>query len=277
MSFARDLDFGVEVSGDGSGTPLLLIHGAFTSRACQPLMRQPRLTSARPVIHYDRRGYGRTPAPPPRLSIADQVADARTVLDGLGLRRAHVLGHSIGTIIALQLALEAPDLVESLVLVDPTFVTRPERLDEFQAAMAEPFGAYAAGDRSRTVHHLYRVLDGETYRPMLDRSLGESWFDEAVSALDLYFRVELPAAVEWRLSEVDAARLQAPILAVLGGAGPDVFGNVFGDVLLLLPHARGEVIAGVTHNVIAGSPDGVAALVHEFFGNTPAAVREMAR
>ena len=48
------------------------------------------------------------------------------VLASLRVNRADVLGHSIGTLIAMHLALDAPELVRSLVLVEPTFASRPE-------------------------------------------------------------------------------------------------------------------------------------------------------
>jgi pimeloyl-ACP methyl ester carboxylesterase len=270
MGFASNSSFDIETAGQGVGTPLLLIHGAFTSQACRPLACQPQLTTTRRVIHYCRRGYGRTPAPPAECSIADQAADARAVLTSLGIERAHVLGHSIGSIIALQLALDAPDLVESLVLVDPTFVTHPERLQEFEAEMTPAFEAYAAGDRARTVHEMYAVLDGESYRGMLDTALGEAWFHEAVSTLDLYFQAELPRAVTWRLPTTTAAKLTLPIMAILGREGPEVFKDIFDDVLSILPRATGVVLPDASHNVIACCPDHVGEILERFFAHNDA-------
>ena len=61
-------------------------------------------------------GSSRTPVP---FTIADHAADAKALLTALGVARAHVVGHSVGAMVALQLALDAPELVQSLVIMEP--------------------------------------------------------------------------------------------------------------------------------------------------------------
>jgi 3-oxoadipate enol-lactonase len=68
------------------------------------------------VLTVDNRGTGRTGTPPGPYPIAVLAQDALGVLDAAGVDRAHVVGHSMGGLIAQELALEAPDRVRSLVL-----------------------------------------------------------------------------------------------------------------------------------------------------------------
>jgi pimeloyl-ACP methyl ester carboxylesterase len=68
-------------------------------------------------VTFDNRGVGQSvPAAAP-ISVPQMAADARAVLDGLGVKSAHVVGHSLGGLVALQLALDARPRVRSLSLL----------------------------------------------------------------------------------------------------------------------------------------------------------------
>jgi pimeloyl-ACP methyl ester carboxylesterase len=116
-----EIDFAeIEYAVRGHGEPVLLIApAAFRDGLGRPLFDQPCLAANYQLIHYHRRGYcGSTRGREP-LTIARQAADAAGLLRRLGVRRAHVAGHSYGGVIALQVALAAPDLVQSLALLEP--------------------------------------------------------------------------------------------------------------------------------------------------------------
>src|SRR5262245_27334918 len=91
----------------GPGEPVLFIHGTLIADAFRPLFGEPPLEGYR-LIHYHRRGYGGSERPTGPMGIRDQVADSLSVLSGLGVERAHIVGHSLGGAVALQLALESP-------------------------------------------------------------------------------------------------------------------------------------------------------------------------
>jgi pimeloyl-ACP methyl ester carboxylesterase len=99
----------------GSGDPVVLIHGlGGTSNVWTPVL--PAFAARARVIRFDLPGSGRSPAGGP-LSIqafVDRIARAMRVL---GAERAHVGGHSLGTIVAAHLAQQHPDLVRDLVLL----------------------------------------------------------------------------------------------------------------------------------------------------------------
>src|SRR4030095_8342252 len=98
---------------------MLLIHGAHLADALQPLVAEPALERFQ-RIRYHRRGLrGSTrPAGNEPTSGDTQAQDAAGLLDHLGVDRAHVVGHSFGGAIALELAAQHPTRVTSLVLLE---------------------------------------------------------------------------------------------------------------------------------------------------------------
>jgi pimeloyl-ACP methyl ester carboxylesterase len=118
---------GVELEYElkGAGEPVLLIHGSHIGRSFLPLLAQPSLTEKYTLIRYHRRGFLESAPVRGPVSIKDQAADARALLEHLHLSRAHVVGHSFGGAIALQLALDAPTHVHSLVLLEAALTTVP--------------------------------------------------------------------------------------------------------------------------------------------------------
>lgn len=100
----------------GSGEPLLLIPGMSAHREMWTEELLDALTPRFTVATYDHRGIGASSRAEEQFTVADLAADARGVLDGLDWERAHVMGTSMGGMVAQELVLSAPDRVRSLVL-----------------------------------------------------------------------------------------------------------------------------------------------------------------
>ena len=104
---------------EGDGEPLLLIHGLGYARwGWEPVL--PGLAELFDVISFDNRGIGESDAPPGPYTVAEMAADAVQVLDEAGVERAHVVGTSLGGMIALELALSRPERLDRLVLACTT-------------------------------------------------------------------------------------------------------------------------------------------------------------
>lgn len=118
MRAYRD-DISIAWEETGTGTPLLLIHGLGYGRwGWEPLL--PPLAKRFRVILFDNRGIGESSVPPGPYTAESMAADARAVLDAAGVDRAHVVGTSLGGMIAQELALGFPERVDRLVLIATT-------------------------------------------------------------------------------------------------------------------------------------------------------------
>jgi len=103
----------------GSGAPLLLIHGLGYARwGWEPVL--PGLAERFDVVLFDNRGIGESDAPPGPYTAAEMADDAIQALDEAGVDRAHVVGTSLGGMVAQELALGYPDRVDRLVLACTT-------------------------------------------------------------------------------------------------------------------------------------------------------------
>lgn len=104
-----------EESGDGQ-TPVILLHGLFGS-ASNLLSVSRGLEADYRVVRMDLRNHGKSPHAE-RMTISDMSGDVLAAMNTLGLDRAHILGHSLGGKVAMQLALDHPERVASLIVAD---------------------------------------------------------------------------------------------------------------------------------------------------------------
>ncbi len=109
-----DIDIAYKVFGKGD--PLLLIMGYSATMDLWAIDVLKELASQYKVIIFDNRGMGKTTASDKEFTIELFADDTRSLLDALGIERAHVLGWSLGTYIAQELALRHPDWVEKVIL-----------------------------------------------------------------------------------------------------------------------------------------------------------------
>ncbi len=210
------LEYGVE----GSGEQVVLVHGSIVADYLSTLRAEPTLTRGYQVISYSRRGFAGSTRPMGPLSIREQAADCRRLMDHLNIHKAHVVGHSYGGGIALQLAADSPEHVHSLSLLEPIL---PMLLDpaspmgaRFFQDMAPVGQAYQQGNKAGAIDAFMRLVAGPDYRTWLDRILPGA-FDQAVADADTFFKTELPAAQQWSFTIEDANRIKLPVMFV-GGA-----------------------------------------------------------
>lgn len=120
----------------GSGPDLVLLHGIGVSSARVWQFVLPSLAEGYRVLVYDLRGFDRSANPSGTQTVTNHTADLIALLDKLGITKAHIAGFSFSGLMALELALEKPELVRSLILIG-TSAGLPSRMRVFYQKRVE--------------------------------------------------------------------------------------------------------------------------------------------
>jgi pimeloyl-ACP methyl ester carboxylesterase len=267
MEIARVNGADIEYEVKGSGEPVLLIEPVVAD-AFLPFMSAKPLADYR-LIRYHKSGWcGSTHTP--GLCMSDYAKEADALLEELGVTRAHVVGHSSGADVALQLALDYPDRVHSLALLEPGILSVPSAQSMFERA-GPAMAAYGAGDHRTAVESFFCVVSG------LDRDSCVAALEKnapgAVAATikdaDTLFGVEFPAVTGWTFGPEQAARIQQPILSVRGTKTDPVWVEVDQLLHTWFPEVEGLSVPGAGHMLQMQNPEPVARGIAEFFARHP--------
>ena len=254
----------------GTGEPVVLIHWGVGTVWAGPLLDQPALAGRYQLLSYHRAGFaGSGPlAGPPTM--AAHAAHCQLLMRELGIGSAHIVGHSSSVPVALQLALDAPEAVQTLTLMEAARPAPPTETQlRFGMDVAQPAAQrYRAGDKAGAVDIFFQGVLGPSYRPALDRGLPGA-FEQAVADADTFFTQEMPAIQQWPFTEDDAHRIQQPALVVLGTATPPMFAERQKLLLHWLPNAEPLDLPGLTHLLHGQDPVAVAEGLADFFGRHP--------
>jgi pimeloyl-ACP methyl ester carboxylesterase len=260
----------LEYAVQGSGDPVLLIGTGPIADSFLPFFSETALTTRYRLIRYHQRGQvGSTPCPGP-ANFAAHAADAAALLGHLGIGRAHVAGHSTGAIIALQLAADRPELVQSLALLEPPLMGVPSA-GAFFDKVGPALAAYGAGDRAGAIAAFLSVvssLDWERCRTVIDTRVPDG-VAQAIQDADTVFGSYLPALGPWQFGLERAAVISQPVLSVVGTETERLFAE--GHALLhdWFPQLEDCTIAGAGHLLHLQRPEPVAQGVAEFFARHP--------
>jgi 3-oxoadipate enol-lactonase len=113
----------------GEGEPLIMIMGIGYDATLWGLYQVPAFSSRFQVIVFDNRDVGRSSKATAPYTIADMADDVAGLMDGLGIERAHVLGISMGGMIAQEFALRHPKRLNKLILTGTGAATGRARFD----------------------------------------------------------------------------------------------------------------------------------------------------
>jgi len=262
---------GVELEFEviGSGEPVLFISSVLAD-GFLPLLSEPALADRYRLIRYHKRGWvGSTPTPAP-VSVADHAADAAALLDRLGVPRAHVAGHSTGAVVAAQMALDSPETVHTLVLLEPLLLSVPSGKAVLQT-VGPAFEAYGRGDHEEAWAIFLSAasgLDWATCRALLDKQI-PGVVAQAIKDADTLFGIELPAITDWAFGPEQAAAIHCPVLSVLGTNTLPLFVEVADLLRSSLPHVQDCTIDDVGHLLHIQRPRPVARAMAQFLaGNS---------
>jgi pimeloyl-ACP methyl ester carboxylesterase len=257
----------IEYEVHGNGEPVLLLHlGLVADGLARPLLAQPELASRYQLVHYHRRGYmGSTLGHEP-LTMDRQTRDVIALLRHLGVRRAHVAGHSSGGGIALQLAIDAPELVHSLVLMEPALAMDPARKADLQRFLLPMMNVYRSGNKREAAQVFCDAVFGPNWQPIIGQAVPGS-FEQAVKDLDTFIK-ELSAFQEWQFGSTEAAAISQPVLSVLGMRSSPFMTKGRELIHSWFPQTE-DFNAQTTHLLELQDPQGVAHGLTEFSHRHP--------
>lgn len=256
----------LNVESRGQGPALLSLHGFTGSlRSWDGLSRA--LADRFTVVAVDLLGHGLSDSPldPQRYAAEHAVRDLVSLLQALGQPRAHVLGYSMGGRAALQLALEHPEIVRSIILES-----------------ASP-GIEAASERDERVrgdHALAELIEREGVEAFVDRwervplFASQSSLPPAVQLAQREARLRSTAAgLAGSLRGLGAGAqpalydrlggLRMPVL-LIAGALDEKYSRLAARMASAVPSARVVVVAGAGHNVHLERPEEFNRLVADF-------------
>jgi pimeloyl-ACP methyl ester carboxylesterase len=264
MSTATVGDLDLYYEEHGAGDPLLLIMGLGADSAAW-MFQVPDFARYYRTVVFDNRGVGRSAKPPGPYSIAQMADDTAGLLDAVGIDRCHVVGVSMGGMIAQEMALRHPARVRGLVLA----CTYPEPDAEIErqrrASVAEMGGSVtASGDIAIDLSSLDPLL---FFQNLLPRVFNQAFIDTELPRLMTLFggAPQYGISMEAILGQVAAVmshrttdrlhRIGAPTLVITGDADL-LIPPAHSDALARhIPGARLVKIPGGSHGFNLETPD----------------------
>ncbi|MDH3652245.1 MAG: alpha/beta hydrolase [Saprospiraceae bacterium] len=248
----------------GSGLPVLLVHGSAGDRRTWK-HQLDGLSGALRVITYSRRyhwpnvkiedGY--------EYNLAEQVHDLEQVLHELGVAPVHLVGHSYGALICLQLAMQAPALVRSMVLAEPPIMTLlvdvpPKPAEIFRLLLRSPKtaigimklgalgmepakAAFLRGDLDKAMEKLGQGILGKHHFKNLSQERKAQVRDNLIKE-ELLSEGFLP-----RFNPDTVVNVSHPVLLVEGTDSPRVMHQLLNHLEKLLPNVQRIAIKNASH------------------------------
>jgi pimeloyl-ACP methyl ester carboxylesterase len=268
MQLAEINSVALEIGDKGSGEPVVFIHGAMGDE-CFAVLAEPTLADQYRLIHYHRRSWGNSQRLEAPISIEQQAADCRAVMQHLGVERAHLVGLSYGAVILLQMALDYPDAVHTLALLEPALPSVLFNSPEFGAAVTKAATLYQADDKAGAAEAFGQEVCGADYRAVFDQTLPPGYFERWAADMDAFFPFDAPALNTWTFTSEEAARITQPVLNIVGADTKPYFQEIHELMRTWLPHAENFVLPNTTHCMLQRNPQGAAERLVGFFSSHP--------
>lgn len=250
MTSTDGFEIHYESWGRSDGPPVLMIQGLGTDSRGWAVQRLPFGRRFR-CLAIDNRGTGKSARPDGPYDLEQMARDAVAVLDHAGIDRAHIVGASMGGVIAQILGVREPDRVRSLTLACTAcqhHAWRRELLEEWRDAVA-------AGGMSALSDDALRWLIG----PRLRKRVGV-W-------LNLLARIVLQSPPEPFIAQVDGILamsddmrfelegVQAPTLVITGSQDSLTPVGDAEEIHELIPHSELVVLGGAAHGLMVEAPN----------------------
>ena len=235
------------------GAPTVVLSNSLGSTPAMWDPQLPALAERLRVVRYDHRGHGRSPVPPAPYELADLGADAVALLDRLGLERVHWCGLSLGGMVGMWLAINAPERIDRLVLCCTSAKLGPPEMWADRAATVRAHGVDAIADAGieRWLSPGFIEREPQTaawVRAMLAATPAEGY----AGCCGVIERMDQLA----RLGEI-----RAPTLVIAGEDDPATPPEHGERIAAAIPGARLEIVPGARHLATIEQPEAMTSLI----------------
>jgi pimeloyl-ACP methyl ester carboxylesterase len=254
--------------GERAGPAVVLIHG-YTDNARDWVPMLPYLSKRYRLILVDIRGHGQSSKPECCYTRLDFAYDIKLLLDALGVQKADIVGHSLGSIIAQTFAEYWPERTSHVVLISSTGGPppgRPKKPPQFDFAaeirkLKEPIEADSP----------FMIAWWDSPTPVDPDFIRRQRKDAAGIPLRVWLAVldqALPANNIYGDLQNSLPRLKAPTLLIWGSKDPIMEEDVRQSLRDALPNAKVKTFDGLGHNPFWEDPRGVTEVINAFL-STP--------
>ncbi|GAB3772824.1 acetoin dehydrogenase dihydrolipoyllysine-residue acetyltransferase subunit [Ramlibacter monticola] len=243
--------------GPDTGVPVLFLHG-YGGDLGNWLFNLDALSAAAPVIALDLPGHGQSDARLPGTSLADLSAFVAAFLAKIGVDRVHLVGHSMGGAIGAQLALDHPERVASLALINPAGLG-PEINGDYTRGFAR---ASSRRELKPVVEQLF-ATPAMASRQMVDDLLKYKRVDGVGELLDALQGALFAAGRQADLPALRLAERGLPLLVVWGAQDRVIPAAHAGNAP---PWATVQVLEGAGHMAMMEKASEVNALLKRHIG-----------
>ncbi len=242
----------------GAGPPLVLVHGLFGS--LENLGGIARLLQEQFTVYsVDLPNHGRSPHVEP-TSLEFMANDLHEWLDEQEIEKAHVLGHSLGGKVGMELALTQEERVDHLIVLDIAPIRyKPHHQTIFAGLLAIDPGALTSRGEADKILQDYETEPA--IRSFLLKNLSKSnkGYEWRMNLQALHDDYE-----ELVKNNFDDARFNGPTLFIKGGNSPYISEDHREEILGRFPRAHLKIVANTGHWLHAEKPEVVAKLVANF-------------
>jgi len=251
-----------------SGPVLLVLHGLFGSQSNWG-WHNKQLAQHFQVYGLDLRNHGDSPHDD-NLDYPAMAADVQAFMSEEGIRRCHLLGHSMGGKVGMQLALTVPELLDSLTVVDIAPIDYDSKADGHLQVIAGMRALTLANIKSRSEadKQLSAYIEDEGTRQFVltnlqkDAQGGYRWRLNLDAIENNYDRLrEAPEVV---------APFSKPTLFIKGAESNYITADHESEIKSLFPMAEVKIIMGAGHWVHAEKPQAVQKVVNDFLAKSSA-------
>ncbi len=272
----------LEYRETGTGDPVVMVHGGFSDYRIWQVQREALGKNYRAISYSCRYHWPNEPAAPEAEQPLDEhVDDLIALVTELGAAPSHLVGNSSGGLLCILAAIRAPELVRSLVLLEPFALpllmsVPPGPVELIRLALKHPrtaavvahFGvrvmgrtqaAFERGDLEKGLQIFTRAVLGRRGVEQMTEARIEQSHDNIEA-----FAAQLTRGTFSSTNEDDIRRIAAPTLLLTGAQSPAMMGLFTDRVHDFLPHAERVEIPDASHDAHVDNPTAVTDAIVSF-------------